>query len=133
MSPRITASGSQKTGATVSGKQGSSTPFDEITQLEKEEHKRIQKELDAMEREREEVEKAVADKTLKAENELKKKATQELKEYKEEELTKILNEATKEADKRTKELEATYDQHGQRATAHLVSIMTHADSSLFST
>ena len=132
MNTRITASGSQKTGATVSGKTRDSTPFDQITKLEKEEQLRVQKELDAMEREQEEVEKAVAEKTIKAEEELKKNASEELKQYKEQQLTKILNEATKEAEKCTNELEAAYDQHGNKAAAYLVSTMKHADSFLFS-
>jgi len=118
--------------ATASKKTGSgSTPFDQITQVEHQEEARVQQEIDGMEHERTEVDKAVQEKHLKAEEELKEEARGELKTYKENELSTILQKAEKDATKEIEAMDQEYEQRKDEATKKLVSTMTDVHSPLF--
>ncbi len=144
MNPQKTASKSQKTksGGTTSSARGSpahrssknagGTPFDEITKLEKSEAVRVNKEIEAMEKEKIEVEKAVTDKTAVAEEELKTQANEELSEFKEAECSKILAAAKKDAESDCKALEGTWKKNKDATVSNLVSDMTNSDSPILS-
>lgn len=124
MNTTFSAATGQKTGLGVN-------PFDEITHMEAQEKARAKKEIAAMEQERAEVEKAVAEKQAQAEEELKGKARTELKEYKETELAQILQNAEKEAERRCDALEKTFEANKVAAAKELVAAMTNPDSLLF--
>ena len=105
-----------------------SDPFSQITEMEKREEIRVKKEIDAMEKEKIEVEKAVTDKTAKAEEELKSNANEELKEFKADECSQILSQAQSQAEADCEELEATWKSKKGVVVANLVSDMTNSDS-----
>ncbi|MBU0458243.1 hypothetical protein KJ652_00580 [Patescibacteria group bacterium] len=128
MNPQKTASQSQK--GQTAGAAGS--PFDQITRTEKQENERAAKEIKAMEAEKIEVAKAVADKTQKAEDELKIQANEELKEYKANECGQILYKAKQEAESASTAIEQKYKSRKDGAVERLVSQMTDSDSNIFS-
>lgn len=137
MNPQISAKQSQKSGPARRSPQGAggamssgcgSDPFSQITEMEKREEIRVKKEIDAMEKEKIEVEKAVTDKTAKAEEELKSNANEELKEFKADECSQILSQAQSQAEADCEELEATWKSKKGVVVANLVSDMTNSDS-----
>ncbi|MBU0766781.1 hypothetical protein KKF55_03290 [Patescibacteria group bacterium] len=131
MNTTFSSTGSQKASSGTTSKTGSSTPFDQITQLEAQEKERVQKEISAMEKEMSEVEKAVQEKTFQAEEELKLKAGAELKEYKDGELSAILSQAKADSKKGTVALEDQWSAKENQATQQLVGKMIQDDSPLF--
>ena len=74
-------------GTATKSSSGASTPFAQIQELELNESKRLQVELEGMEKERLEVVKAVTEKEEIAEQDLKSTAREELKEYRETQLS----------------------------------------------
>ncbi|MFA7681969.1 MAG: hypothetical protein WCX61_02980, partial [Candidatus Peribacteraceae bacterium] len=106
------------------------TPFDQITHLENQENERVKQELDAMTREKVEVEKAVAEKQVQAEEEMKNQARVELKEYSEKELSPVLAKAQKNEQKRSTTLEEEYAKKSPDVIKKLVTMMSESDSSL---
>jgi len=131
MNKTFSRTGSQKASSRSTTKTGGSTPFSQITQLEAQEKERVQKEIDAMEVERNEVEKAVEEKTFQAEEELKLKAGEELTKYKESDLSAILVTAKADAEKGIVALESQWKAQEKSATQLLVGKMTKDDSTLF--
>ncbi len=125
MNPQKSASQSQKSGSAGTG---GSDPFSQITKMEVKEAERVKKEIDAMENEKIEVEKAVADKTSTAEEELKSQANEELKEFKADECSQILSKAQELAEGECKELESTWRNKKGPVVSNLVSDMTNPDS-----
>jgi hypothetical protein len=105
MTKTVSASGSAKA-ATSSG--GQQTPFDQITQTEEKERKRLENELSGMQKEHDEVEKAVSEKEAQATDELKATAKGELKEFSEKELKQILKKGEKDATAECEKLEADF-------------------------
>jgi len=91
MNTDSTATGQQKT--------GSGTPFDEITTLEKAEATRLQKELEAMNKELDKATTDVVKRKDEAMNQYKTAAAKELAQLKDTELSTIITDAnnTKEA------------------------------------
>jgi len=121
MNPTFSATGSQKT-------QTGSTPFDEITALEEQESARVEKEIEAMESEKEGAEQSLAKKEEAAEQEMKEQARKELLEYRETELTQIIKNAETEAVHETEKLEQDYEQRAPDAVKNLVHKLTDKDS-----
>ncbi|MDA0375802.1 MAG: hypothetical protein O3A80_00635 [bacterium] len=105
--------------------QNSSTgtsPFTQIQLLEKREKERVEKELVAMQKEKEEVSQAVARKEASTTEEYKKNAKKELKEYSEKELTIILSTATTDAELEVERIESAAKKNESSAVQELVSI-----------
>lgn len=130
-SPPMTA----KKSATTSAKSGTSatkgqSPFDEIAKAEKEQEKRLQTELQSYEKEKIEVQKAVADKEAAAEEELKDAAKKELMEYRETELSAVVKEAEKGSHEEIEALEASYGSNEDAVVASVIEQMTAPDSPL---
>lgn len=99
--------------ATTSGKStatavGGSSPFDQIASLEAQEQVRVQKELDAMAAEEQQVKQALQDKEAQAELDMKEAARKELVEYRENELQNIVKAAEADGQKESKALESAY-------------------------
>jgi len=118
--------------ATATKKTGSgTTPFDQITQVEQQEEARVQQEINGMKQEKTDVDKAVQDKKIKSEEELKGEAREELKTYKENDLSLILQKAEKDSAKEIEELDKAYEQHAAEASKKLISMTTDANSPLF--
>lgn len=110
---------------TNQGTQNSSTgtsPFTQIQELEKREKQRIEKELAAMQKEKEEVSQAVVKKEIQSTEELKEKARAQLKEYSEKELTQILSTATADAESDVSSIESKAKRNESAAIAELVNI-----------
>ncbi|MDP6561352.1 MAG: hypothetical protein QF793_00325 [Candidatus Peribacteraceae bacterium] len=110
---------------TTKGTQNSTTgasPFTQIQELEKREKERSEKELAAMQVEKEEVTQSIAKKEAQATEELKGKAKAELKEHSEKELTKILSAATKEAESEVATIESQGKKSESSAVKELVNI-----------
>ena len=85
-------------GQTATSTQGSASPFDKIKSLEESEKKRFEKEIAAMNKEKEEVEQALTQKEAKSKEELKEEAKKDLKEFSAKELSKILKKAEVDAE-----------------------------------
>ena len=98
MNPAQTAQRSQKTGSSTS-------PFDEITALEERENARTEKEISALQKEKEEVSQSLLLKEEQAREELRTEAKAELKAYSEKELGTIVQKAQREAEKECEALE----------------------------
>lgn len=96
------------------------TPFDQIKELERRENERVEKELSAMQKEKVEVSQSVSQKNQEAQEALRMQAKKELKEYSEKELTSIISEAQKEAEKEEEKLEAAYTGKKDAAVKMLV-------------
>lgn len=110
---------------TAQDPQNSSTgtsPFTQIQELEKREKERVEKELVAMQKEKEEVAQSVAKKEGITTDEYKEKAKAELKEYSEKELTVILSAATTDAESEVKRIESAAKNNEPAAVQELVSI-----------
>lgn len=101
MNPAQTATGSQKSASGTS-------PFDQITALEEQEKARVEKEISAMAKEKNEVSASLQKKEDEASEEYREKAKKDLKEYSEKELTKIINAAKKDAEQEGGKLEKEY-------------------------
>lgn len=99
-----TATGSQKTGSDDRG----ASPFNQITELEKRENERVEKEISALEKEKQEVMTTCQNKEEEAEHNMRQKAKGELKEFSEKELSQIVDAAKKEAEAEAKKLEEEY-------------------------
>lgn len=121
--------------ATTSGKptidSGKNTPFDQISQLEIKEEQRVQQELDAMAREKDNAQKVIEQKEEQSEQEFKDSAKKELKEYSESELGKILKAKEVDGERECNELDNAYQNQAPSVAANLVSMMTNTDSPLF--
>ena len=98
-----TASTSAKDGKKAASHGG--TPFDDLVSLEQQEAQRVQKELDALQREREEIEAAIDEKEKKAEEELRKTAKEELRRMREEDVTTMMMKAKAEAEQTSSSLQ----------------------------
>ena len=85
------------------------TPFDQIKELERRENARVDTEISAMQKEKEEVSQAVQKKELEAQEAMKAEAKKELKEYSEKELSSILSQAQKDAEKEATDIESSYN------------------------
>lgn len=110
---------------TTQGSQNSSTgtsPFTQIQELEKREKERIEKELVAMQKEKEEVSRAIAKKEILATEELKENAKAQLKKHSETELTQILSTATLDAEAQVSSVESQSKKNESSAIAELVNI-----------
>ena len=68
-------------GQTATSTQGSASPFDKIKSLEESEKKRFEKEIAAMNKEKEEVEQALTQKEAKSKEELKEEALIQVKSH----------------------------------------------------
>jgi len=99
-----------------------SSPFTQIQELEKREKERVEKELVAMQNEKEEVVQAVAKKEASSTEEYKNNAKSELKEYSEKELTIILSKATADAESEVERTELAAKKGESTAVQELVSI-----------
>jgi len=98
---------------------------------EEQEAKRVKQELDAMQREREEVEKAIAEKEIQAEESLRKEAREDLQKYKDSELSFILKTAEIEAERECSQLAERSAKHTEEQVKELVTGMVRPDASLF--
>lgn len=121
MNSTQTAQGDQKTASGTS-------PFDQITELEQRENARIEKEISAMRKEKEEVTQSVSVKEETAYEEMKAKAKQELKEYSNTELKAMLHTAEEEADAECSALKKAAATKEQEAVQELISIVKNSDS-----
>jgi seryl-tRNA synthetase len=117
--------------SSTSQKMTSATPFTAITDTETQEAKRVKQELDAMQREQEEVEKAIAEKEMQAEDALRKEAREDLQEYKDTELSHILSAAEAQAEQECARLAGHSAKHAEEQVKELVAAMARPDSSLF--
>ena len=127
MNKDISASASGKTGTQATG---GSTPFDQITSLEKQENKRVQKEIDAMEKEREEVEQALKEKKEIGDQEIKDAARKELLEYRETELSLIIETSEKEATTESAAIQKAFESNQEGIVKDLLTKMISKDSPL---
>ena len=88
---------STQTAQTPANSAQSTSPFDQIRELERRENERVETELSAMQKEKEEVSASVSKKEEQAMDELKTAAKKDLKEYSETELASIVATAKNEA------------------------------------
>lgn len=121
MNPTQTAQSTQNSGTAA-------TPFEQIKELERREKERVEKELLAMQREKEEVSVSVAKKEEQASEELKAQAKKELKQYSETELTSIVTEGQKEAEKECSALESSFESKKDAAVNMLVENAKNPDT-----
>lgn len=121
MNSTQTAQGDQKTASGTS-------PFNQITELEQREKVRVEKEISAMQKEKEDVSQSVAKKENAAAEELKVKAKEELKEYSENDLKQILTKASKEAESDCVSMEQSASAKESDAVKELVNIAKDPDS-----
>jgi len=115
--------------------QNSSTttgPFDQIQELELREKVRVDKELSAMAKEKDEVLQAITKREEQATDELKTEAKKDLKKHSETELSGILMNAKNEAVSECETLESTANNRSKAAIDQLVGQASKADT-LFST
>ena len=120
---------------TTSTMQNSSTttgPFDQIQELELREKVRVDKELSAMTKEKDEVLQAITKREERATDELKTEAKKDLKKHSETELSGILMNAKNEAVSECETLESTANNRSKAAIDQLVGQASKADT-LFST
>ena len=127
MNKDISASASGKTSTQATC---GSTPFDQITSLEKQENKRVQKEIDAMEKEREEVEQALKEKKEIGDQEIKDAARKELLEYRETELSLIIETSEKEATTESAAIQKAFESNQEGIVKDLLTKMISKDSPL---
>ncbi len=121
MNPTKTAQGSQNSSTGTS-------PFTQIQELEKREKQRCEKEVVAMQKEKEEVSQAIVKKEAQATEELKNKAKAELKKYSEKELTQILSQATTDAQGEVSSVESHAKKNESSAVQNLVNIAKDPNS-----
>ena len=127
MNTDLSASNSGKTASrTATG----STPFDQITALEKEENKRFRTEVDAMDEEKKEVEQALKEKGEIGDQEMRDAARKELLEYRETELSTIMKTAEKEMTKETEKVENAVQAKEKDMAKKLLTQMVGNDSPL---
>jgi hypothetical protein len=115
--------------------QNSSTatgPFDQIQELEQREKVRVDKEISAMTKEKDEVLQAITKREEQATDELKVEAKKELKKHSETELSGILMNAKNEAVAECESLESTSKDRSKAAIEKLIKQASKADT-LFST
>jgi hypothetical protein len=120
---------------TTTTAQNSSTatgPFDQIQELELREKARVDKELSAMAKEKDESLQATTKREEQATDELKVEAKKELKKHSETELSGILMNAKNEATSECETLESTSNDRMKAAVTQLVDKASKADT-LFST
>lgn len=120
---------------TTSTMQNSSTttgPFDQIQELEQREKVRVDKEITAMAKEKDEALQATAKREEQATEELKVEAKKELKKHSETELSGILMNAKNEAVSECESLETTSNDRTKAAVENLVKQASKAET-LFST
>jgi len=128
MDTTFTASTSEKN-ATGSG--GGTTPFDQIAAREQQEESRVQKEIEAMERENDNAEKVSMQREAQADQENSETAKKELKHYAETELSQILRQKDQESKQECASLESSYNQKAPDIVRNLVDTMTKTDSPLY--
>lgn len=85
-------------------------PFDQITEREEEEHKRVASEVAAMQKEEAVIRSALAAKEEEYEHGLRDHAHAELEEFRRTTLQEILHKAERDAAKETEELDRVYNQ-----------------------
>jgi len=118
--------------ASTSGKTGTgTTPFDEIVKKESNEQKRVEKELEAMQKEQQEVELSLSEKEKQADTDFREEAKNELKEYKTSDLSTMLKAAEKDATGGAEKLESGARKKMPKVADSLVKQMTDTHSSLF--
>jgi hypothetical protein len=120
---------------TTSTSQNSATatgPFDQIQELEQREKARVDKEISAMAKEKDEALQATAKREEQATDELKAEAKKELKKHSETELSGILMNAKNEAASECESLKSTSNDRSKAAVTQLVDQASKADT-LFST
>lgn len=113
MNSTQTAQGDQKTASATS-------PFDQITELEKRENERVEKELAGLNAETEQKKAEIVKKEEEEKEQLRQKAKQDLKKYSETELSAVLADAKSASEKECKDLKSKADNN----QASLVSKLT---------
>ena len=111
-----------QTAATVQNSGTSTTPFSQIQELEQRENDRVEKEISAMAKEKEEVQKSIAKKEEQAVEELKIDAKKDLKKHSETELSPILMTAKKESETQCQQLESISKGQSTNAVSSIVSL-----------
>jgi|GEM_PF-938562 len=95
-----------QTTATVQNSGTSTSPFSQIQELEQRENDRAEKEISAMAKEKEEIQKSSLKKEEQATEDMKGEAKKELKKHSETELSPILMAAKKESETQCQQLES---------------------------
>ena len=116
---------------TSTGDQNSSTgtsPFTQIQELEKREKERSEKEVIAMQKEKEEVSQSIAKKEAQSTEELRGRAKGELKEYSATALSQILQTAKEDAENKVQSVEEKTKKNESSAVKELVNIAKNPDS-----
>ena len=103
MSTASTASGKGK-------KANGTTPFDQIVALEQQEKERVERELEAMEKERNTLTATLAEEVKEAEKDLREAAQKEVEQWQKEDMQQIVQAAEAEASKETEALKKQYEQ-----------------------
>lgn len=115
--------------ASASGKSATgSNPFDQIVALEEQEKQRVDKELAAMNDEKQQVAQSLSAKLETAETEMRDEAKAGLKEYREQELSKLLKDAEQSAKQRGEELKKSYESRSQGLIDELANSLLEAHS-----
>lgn len=108
------------------------SPFSQIQELEQREKVRVDKEISAMAKEKDEVMNTIAKREEQALEELKMEAKKELKKHSETELSGILMNAKNEAESECDSLKSSSNERSKAAVKQLVDLASKADT-LFST
>ncbi|PIR52938.1 hypothetical protein COU76_04140 [Candidatus Peregrinibacteria bacterium CG10_big_fil_rev_8_21_14_0_10_49_10] len=117
MNSNFSAKTSGKTGF---GLKTGGTPFDQIALLEAQESARVALEIEAMEKEKVEVEQAIEEKEVTGGKEIREAALQELRDYRETELTVIVKTAEEQTEKETATVKKHYQEHEDAVVQKLV-------------
>lgn len=123
---------STQTTSTMQNSSSTTGPFDQIQELEQREKARVDKELTAMGKEKDEALQVIAKREEQATDELRVEAKKELKKHSETELSGILMNAKNEAVSECESLESTASDRSKAAVKQLVDLASKADT-LFST